>query len=94
MVAFAVSSLVITGQIGKITSHVVPDKPTAIAIGTILLSKRYGNAVIANERPLTARFDHGIWTVEGTMPKGMLGGVASVRLRAKDCQVLSMIHGK
>jgi len=72
----------------------LPDANTAVSVAEVLLGRRYGQAHIRAERPFTAKLNNGVWLVEGTLPGRALGGVASMKLRASDCQVLEMIHGK
>src|SRR6266850_494912 len=56
----------------------VTDAKTAISIAIAVWEPIYGVKEIANEKPYRASLDrqHGIWTVEGSLPKGYHGGVA------------------
>jgi hypothetical protein len=73
---------------------VVPDAKTAIVIAEAVLLPIYGEKTIDGERPLRASLKDGVWTVEGTLPKGlvMAGGTAVVRLSKDDGRVLFITH--
>src|SRR4051794_40460193 len=70
----------------------VPNAATAAAVTEAVLIPVYGQRQIASERPFTARLEGNVWTVSGTLPRPMLGGVAVVRLSKRDGRILSMIH--
>lgn len=70
---------------------VVPDEKTAIRIAEAVLLPIYGERTIGSERPLKALRD-GVWMVEGTLPKGVDGGTAVVRLSRDDGRVLFIAH--
>ena len=46
------------------------------------------------EKPYRTTLKNGIWTVSGSLPEGMDGGVAMVAISQKDGKVLKVIHGK
>ena len=72
----------------------VSDASTAIAIAQIILKKTYGEDNMARQMPLTASIKSGIWTVEGTLPKNHVGGVALIEIRKDDGKILRVTHGK
>lgn len=76
------------------TNGFVPDDRTAIAIAEAVLLPIYGSKVVDGEKPFHATLKAGVWTIEGTLPKGLNGGVAVVRLSKQDGQIISVIHGK
>ncbi|TAK09845.1 MAG: hypothetical protein EPO38_08880 [Rhizorhabdus sp.] len=45
-------------------------------------------------RPLQASLRGGVWTVNGTLPEGSIGGVAGIRLCQSNGRVLQITHGK
>jgi hypothetical protein len=45
-------------------------------------------------RPMTATLSNGVWTVNGTLPKAMLGGVAGIALCQSNGRVLEIAHGR
>jgi hypothetical protein len=67
---------------------------TARSIALIYLTDIYGETTIRRELPLNAVLDHGIWTVTGSLPKGLLGGVAEIRLCQRNGAVIHVVHGK
>ncbi len=70
----------------------VPDERTAIAIAIAVWTPIYGEKQIAGEKPYTASLKDGIWTVQGTLPKGWLGGVAIAEISKEDGRVIAVIH--
>ena len=76
------------------TDGVVPDKETAVRIAEAVLIPIYGRQQIESERPFNATLIEGIWIVEGTLPKLMLGGVAQVEISKHDGRILRITHGK
>ena len=84
--------MVIKGYVPK--EGFVPDKPTAILIARAILTKIYGQQQIDSEQPFRAELKDGVWTVEGSLPKDMAGGVAIIKLSKSDGRVLYVYHGK
>lgn len=72
----------------------VPDEATAIAVAEAVLVPIYGRDKIQSERPFHAKFESGTWMVEGSLPEGREGGVATVKLLKSDGRILFVIHGK
>ena len=72
----------------------------AIAIGEIVLKSIYGDRVISNEEPLTARLTaDGVWIVRGSMkpaPRGAIrmGGVAEIWIAKSDGRIVRVLHGE
>jgi hypothetical protein len=72
----------------------VPDKETAIKIAESVWYPIYGSEVY-NERPFIAELEGDtVWVVEGSLPKGKIGGSAKIRLRKSDAAVLYVGHPK
>ena len=72
----------------------VPDAKTAIRIAVAVWSPIYGEAKIQKEKPFHASLAKGIWTVEGSLPKGSVGGVAEADISKQDGRILRISHGK
>jgi hypothetical protein len=72
----------------------VPDSKTAIAIAVAVWSPIYGEVMVAGEAPYRARLANGIWTVEGSLPGGVPGGVALAEIAKDDGRVLRVMHGQ
>jgi hypothetical protein len=72
----------------------VPDSITAIRVAEAVLIPVYGAEQIEREKPLSAKLQTGVWTIEGHLPPGMVGGVALVQIAKKDGCILRMSHGK
>ena len=74
-------------------------------IGGVVSSERiakevayaYLKAIYPNDRhlrPMTAILSNGVWAVNGTLPKGSIGGVAGIALCQSNGRVLEITHGK
>ena len=72
----------------------VPDERTAIAIAVAVWTPIYGEKQIAGEKPYVATLKDGIWTVEGSLPKGWTGGVAIAEIAQSDGRIIAVVHGK
>ena len=72
----------------------VPDAATAIAIAQAVWGPIYGQERIAQEKPFKAVLRKGVWTVEGSLPRGYMGGVALAEIAKQDGRVLRVVHGK
>ena len=74
----------------------VPDARTAIRIAVAVWEPIYGAKQIAGEKPYHARLGtNGIWTVQGSLPKGDGdGGVAVAEIAKDDGRILRVSHGK
>ena len=72
--------------------NLVPDEKTAISIAIAVLKPIYGERQIKFESPFRARLGGDVWTVEGTLPRGYVGGVATVILSKDDARILSIVH--
>lgn len=72
----------------------VPDEKTAIDIAKAIWSPIYGEEKIKKEKPFHAVLSDNVWTVTGTLPKGLKGGVAIVEIAKEDGRILYVSHGK
>jgi hypothetical protein len=72
----------------------VPNKETAIKIAIAVWLPIYGKKIY-NEAPYQVELiDNKIWLVQGTLPKGKLGGVAIIKIQKKDGKILMVAHEK
>jgi len=71
----------------------VPDERTAIAIAEAILFPIYGDKNIREQRPYVVKHSEGKWTIEGTLPAGMVGGTFHIVIRQRDGQILEIGHG-
>jgi len=72
----------------------VPNEKTAIKIAVAVWEPIYGENKIAGEKPYHASLSNGVWTVEGSLPKGLRGGVAFARIAKEDARILAVSHGQ
>jgi hypothetical protein len=80
--------------IGSEPKHAVRDQAAAIKIAVAGWEPIYGAAHIAAEKPYHATLYRGIWTVTGTLPKGMKGGVALAEISEDNGRIIRITHGK
>lgn len=73
---------------------VIATSKVATAVAFSYLVPIYGEAVIRRELPLRASLADGVWTVDGTLPQGSIGGTAHILLCQRNGTVLSIIHFK
>jgi hypothetical protein len=74
--------------------NLVPDEQTAIAIAVAVLSPVYGAEFVDFEKPFRAILQDDVWHVEGSLPRGYLGGVAKIDISRGDARILSIEHTK
>jgi hypothetical protein len=72
----------------------VPDADTAIKIAVAVWEPIYGRDHIAQNKPFHATLKGGVWSVEGSLPKGWKGGVPEAEIAQKDARILRISHGK
>jgi hypothetical protein len=72
----------------------VPNADVAIKIAVAVWEPIYGAEHIAKEKPFRAVLKDGVWTVQGSLPKGMKGGVALAEISKADGRIIRVIHGK
>ena len=83
----------VTSQNGFIPKDgFVPDAKTAVAIAEAVLIPIYGKEQINSEKPLKANLKDGIWTVQGSLPKGWDGGTAVVKIAKQDGRIIFVTH--
>ena len=73
---------------------VIATAKVAEAVAFSYLVPIYGEAMIRRELPLRASLSGGVWTVDGTLPPGTVGGTAHILLCRRNGTVLSIIHFK
>lgn len=72
----------------------VPNERTAIKIAEAVWEPIYGHENILKKRPFKAVLHDGIWTVVGSLPEDVLGGVPEADIRKDDGRILRVTHGK
>ena len=72
----------------------VPDKSTAETVAIAVLTPIYGKSNILRQRPFQVNLRDDIWTVRGTLPHHMVGGVAEIRISKTTGEILRVIHTK
>ena len=93
-----VSSLAMAGTLKpfsvKPVHGFVPDEKTALRIAEAVLEPIYGQKQLNGERPFKATIENGLWTVQGTLPEGLTGGVATVQIWQSDAKIEAVMHTK
>ncbi len=73
------------------------DEASAVKIAEVIFVKVYGERVL-QQKPwkVKSEKDDSIFFIEGTfnLPKGTLGGVAEIRIKRSNAEVVSIMHGK
>jgi hypothetical protein len=72
----------------------VPDSATAVAIAVAIWTPIYGAREISAERPYVAHLRGDVWTVTGTLPRKVPGGVAVAEISKRDARILRVSHGR
>jgi hypothetical protein len=106
MVTLLASNLLATAtiQASPRRDDALPDSRTAVRVGYVLLSRRFGKQAIDRELPLRVGLDGNVWKVRGRIEKSrgirgntlhvVLGGIAEIDLDRRDGRVLRLEHGK
>ena len=72
----------------------VPDESTAKRVAEAIWLPIYGSTVL-KEKPYEVKIiGDSVWVVEGSLSSGQVGGTALIEIRAIDCKILNVIHGK
>jgi len=72
----------------------VPDQTTAAILAETILKPIYGEENIDRQKPFKVILRNNIWVITGTLPEGLMGGVAIIELSKKDAKVIRVSHGK
>ena len=75
-------------------AKVITDKATAIAVAEPILFKIYGKDQIIKEKPYIVSLVDDYWVLEGSLPKGYVGGTFFIILSSKDGRVIKLVHYK
>lgn len=81
-------------SLGRNNSGAVPDADAAIAVAVAAWVPLYGRDQIERQKPFRASLRMGVWTVEGTLPNGYVGGVAIAEIDKSSGHVIRISHGK
>ncbi len=73
---------------------VVPDAQTAKTIAVAIWIPIYGKKQIQNQAPFNAKLKGDVWFVNGSLPRGHIGGVAEIEIARNDGRVLRISHGR
>jgi hypothetical protein len=72
----------------------VPDSTTAVQLAQIFFVRIYGKKVLKKKPFVSTLKDGKIWMVDGTLEKGMDGGVPHIEIQKSDGKILALYHGK
>jgi len=72
----------------------VPTAEIAFKIAEPVLNKIYGTKQIENEKPFSINLENDIWIIEGSIIKGIKGGVAYMEIRKSNGEILKVIHSE
>lgn len=72
----------------------VPNETTAVTIAEAILVPIYGKDAIERQKPFVVSLFGNVWTITGSLPKDILGGVFFVQIAKQDARVITLTHGK
>jgi len=72
----------------------IQDAEAAITAAEAVWSESYGAENVRQHRPILAVEANGRWHVQGTLPRGAVGGVPYIILAKADGRVIHVSHGK
>lgn len=77
-----------------LAEKVIKDKETAINVAEAMLFSIYSKENIVRQRPYESHLIDGYWVLNGTLPKGKLGGTFLIIINSIDGKVIKLTHGK
>ena len=83
-----------TLDILPVDKKLIDNEEIAIKFAEVILFKVYGKETIEKERPYEVHLVDGYWIINGTVPKGALGGAFEIIFSSKDGQVIRLVHYK
>lgn len=89
---FIVCAVAAHGYVPK--EGIVPDAETAVRIAEVILIPIYGKEDIERQRPFKAILRKRVWHIEGSLPEGLVGGVARVEIAKRDGRIISVEYDK
>lgn len=72
----------------------VPDQATAAILAETILIPIYGEQNIDRQKPFKVILKNNVWVITGTLPEGLMGGVAIIEISKKNAKVIRVSHGK
>ena len=73
---------------------IIKDSLTATTIAETVLFKIYGKTNITKQRPYEIHHINNYWVLNGTLPKGTLGGTFLIIIDDRNSRVIKITHGK
>ena len=92
--AFALGKAMREPHVPAATFAVVPNEEIATQVAVAALAPIYGRENIERQKPFRAALSGDVWTVEGSLPPGFVGGVAIAEISKADGHIIRMTHGK
>jgi hypothetical protein len=72
----------------------IKDSLMAINIAESILFSMYGKENIIKQRPYETYYIDNYWIINGTLPKGHLGGTFQIIMDSRDLKIIKITHGK
>ena len=73
---------------------IIKDSLSATIIAETILFGIYGKANITNQRPYEVYHINNFWVLNGTLPKGTLGGTFLIIIDDRNSQIIKVTHSK
>lgn len=73
---------------------IIKNEEIAINVVELILFDMYGEENILDQRPYKVSKVKDYWLIEGSLPKGYLGGTFLVIVDARNAEIIKITHGK
>ena len=74
--------------------ELIKDEKTAVAIAESILFSLFGQKNIEYQRPYETYKIRNYWSIEGTLPRGAVGGTFLIIIDSRDGRIISLTHEK
>lgn len=73
---------------------ILKDSLTATAVAEAVLFSIYGKTNITKQKPYEINHLNNFWVLNGTLPKGTLGGTFLIIIDERNSRIIKITHGK
>lgn len=76
------------------SNSIINDSLTATTIAETILFRIYNKTNITKQRPYEINHINNYWVLNGTLPKGTLGGTFLIIIDDRNSRIIKITHGK
>jgi len=76
------------------STRIIKDSLTATTIAETVLFNLYGKTNIIKQQPYEINHINNYWVLNGTLPKGTLGGTFLIIIDDRNSRIIRITHGK